>query len=120
LSDEEWLEKEELEKREKDPLSKAFGGLVLIVLGVSLLLAVEGIIPMDKWWALFVAGLGIVFLIDSALRYFIPEYKRPITGRVFAGLLLLAIGVSFLLGITEWWPVILIIIGVWLIIRAVS
>jgi len=113
-------EKEEFEKAPSDRLGAVFSGLVLILLGITFYMASTGIIGWKEWWAYFLAGLGGIFLIDAAIRSVVPEYKRPVSGRVFVGLLLLAIGGFQILGIMTWWPLILVVFGVWLIFKGLT
>ena len=92
--------------------SSVFIGLILILLGSLFFLSEQGYIAHDRWWQYFLIGLGIIFLIDGAIRYRQQNYHGFLVSRVIAGLVLLAIGVIFLLGATAWWPLILILAGI--------
>lgn len=111
---------EEFEKAPSDKLGTVFAGLILILLGITFYMASVGMIAWGDWWAYFLAGLGIIFLIEATIRGLIPEYKRPVSGRVFVGLLLLAIGGFHILGIITWWPLILIVFGAWLVFKGLT
>ncbi len=110
-------EKEEWEKREKDPLRVVFSGLVLLLLGVTFYLATKKVISWSEWWAYFIFGLGILFLVDALIRKTVPEYRRPVSGRIFAGVLFVGLGLVFIYGVTDWWPFIFVVIGLWLILK---
>lgn len=96
--------------------SAVFIGLILILLGSLFLLSEQGYIGRDRWWQYFIIGLGIIFLIDGAIRYRQQNYHGFLVSRVIAGLVLIAIGVIFLLGATAWWPLILILAGIGIVI----
>ena len=99
------------EKWRRDPISGVVFGLILAVLGVTLFLAGQGHISWDDWWKYFFIGLGVVFLIEVLVRYARPAYRRPMFGRLVAGLILICVGVAFLVGIGTWWPLILVAVG---------
>lgn len=114
-------EKEEPEKEEKwrqDPLSRLFAALILILLGVTFLFAAQGWMDWGDWWKYFILGLGVIFLIDAGLRYFLPAYRRPVSGRLITGLILICIGAASIGGWGNWWPLILIIIGIGFLLQA--
>jgi hypothetical protein len=107
-------EKEDEEMQEKwrrDPISGVFFGLILVLLGVVFFLAAQDWISWGDWWKYFIIGLGVIFLIEVLVRYTRPAYRRPISGRLIAGLVLICIGAAFIGGIGDWWPLILIIVG---------
>jgi hypothetical protein len=94
------------------------GALIVIVLGVLLYLANQGILDWDKWWQYFLIGIGIVFLIDAAVRSSGETDRRFLVGRLFAGLILIGVGVTFLAGGSAYWPLIIIVVGVAMLITA--
>jgi hypothetical protein len=99
-------------KTKQDFHPKLTGGLILILLGILFLLAEMERISWADWWAYFLAGLGGIFLLEALLRAFSAEGRSGISGRLIAGLILVIIGGSYLIGFTEWWPLILIAVGV--------
>ncbi len=128
MSWEEGREKEEKEEKERgpegveekwarDPLGTAIGALILIWLGVTLFLANLGTFEWIQWenfWAWFVLGIGAIFILEVLIRLVVPEYRRPIGGRLIAGVILLAIGASFTFlpfDVGKLWPLIPIAIG---------
>ena len=105
------------EKWTRDPLGSAIGALILIWLGVTLFLANLGTLAWIQWenfWAWFILGIGAIFILEVLIRLTVPEYRRPIGGRLIAGVILLAIGASFTFlpfDIGKLWPLIIIAIG---------
>jgi hypothetical protein len=105
-------------KIKQDYHPKLTGGLILILLGVLFLLTEMDRISWADWWAWFLVGLGAIFLFEAALRAFSAEGRRGISGRLTAGLILAIIGGSYLIGFMEWWPLILIAIGLVVLVSA--
>jgi len=111
-------EKEGLqEKWRRDPISGLCFGLVLVVLGVVVLLVMQDWISRDDWWKYFITGLGIIFLIEVLVRHTQPAYRRPVSGRLMAGLILIAVGLANIGGLGNWWPLILIIGGLAIVFK---
>lgn len=106
------------EKWRRDPVEAAVWALVLIWAGVAWLLANTGFWDsvlgdgQDVWPIVFL-GAGLIVLFGVLVRLVVPAYRRPITGSLIFGVILLGIGLG---GITEGWvvigPLILIAIGV--------
>ena len=107
------------EKSRKDSLSGIIGGLIVILLGVLFLLRNMGYLWWTNWWAYFLVGLGVILLIDAFIRSTVPQYHRPVIGRVIGGIILIFIGAGNIYGISDWWPLILVGVGVGIIIGAV-
>ena len=104
------------EKDRRRPYPNLTGGLVLILLGVLFLLTEMGRIGWVDWWAYFLVGLGAIFLLEAFFRVFSAEGRRGAGGKVIAGLILVVIGGAHLVGFEEWWPLILIAVGVGVLI----
>jgi phosphoglycerol transferase MdoB-like AlkP superfamily enzyme len=102
----------------KSALSDIFGGLIVLALGISLILAANDIIPWAKWWAYFVAFLGIIFIFDAVIRN-LKLKERLVGSRFVAGVILFVIGFSFILNLRNWWPFILIAAGILIIIKGI-
>jgi hypothetical protein len=106
-------------KPKQDYPPKITGGLILILLGVLFLFTEMDKISWTDWWAYFLVGLGGIFLLEALIRALSAEGRRGIGGRLVAGLILLVIGGSQLIGFEEWWPLVLIAVGVGVLISAV-
>jgi hypothetical protein len=107
-------------KPKQDPRPKVSGGLILIFLGVLFLLTEMDRISWADWWAYFLVGLGGIFLIEALLRASSVEGRRGMGGRLVAGLILVAIGGAHLIGFEEWWPLVLIAVGIGVLVSAFS
>lgn len=93
----------------KKSVEYIFSGLILIVIGLILSFRYSGIIPWEDWWAYLLLGLGIVFFIDAFLRALI--FKKRITGRVIAGVVLSIIGMGKIFSLKGWFAYFLLILG---------
>ena len=105
-------------KTKQDYYPKLTGGLILILLGVLFLLTEMDIISWGDWWAWFLVGLGAIFLLEALLRGFAVEGRRGISGRLTAGLILIIVGGAHLIGFGQWWPLILIAVGLVVLLSA--
>lgn len=99
-----------------DPVSTILAGVFIILLGLLLFLASQGILAWDSWWQYLIIGLGIILLIDSIIRYRKESYAGFRIGRLIAALVLIGIGIAFLLGKIIWWPLVIVLIGVIIVI----
>ena len=105
-------------KPKQDYPPKITGGLILILLGVLFLLTEMDRISWTDWWAYFLVGLGGIFLIEALLRVVSAERRRGAGNKLVAGLILVVIGGAHLIGFEEWWPLVLIAVGVGVLISA--
>jgi hypothetical protein len=105
-------------KTKQDRHPKITGGLILILLGVLFLLTEMDRISWEDWWAWFLVGLGGIFLLEALFQAFSAEGRRRNSGRLTAGLILAIIGGSYLIGFMEWWPLILIAVGLVVLVSA--
>jgi hypothetical protein len=108
----------ETAKPKQDYPPKITGGLILILLGVLFLFTEMDKISWTDWWAYFLVGLGGIFLLEALIRALSAEGRRAVGGRIVAGLILLVIGGSQLIGFEEWWPLVLIAVGAGVLISA--
>lgn len=109
------MPEEELhEKWHGDPLGGVFFGLFLIAVACVFLFRDQ--LPGEEWWPWLLIGIGCVFLLEAVVRSTRPEYRRPAMGRAVAGIILVALGTGFLYGFEEYWPLLIIAIGVVILI----
>jgi hypothetical protein len=104
------------EKWRSDPLNAAWWALVLIWAGLVLIADNVGMLDSlgirGEAWALGFLGAGILALLFVVIRLLVPAYRRPVTGSIIFGFILLGIGLGEL---TRWDVVgalVLIAIGV--------
>jgi hypothetical protein len=62
-------------------------------------------------------GAGVIVLLGVLFRLLVPEYKRPVTGNIILGLILIGIGLGDLFNWAVVWALILILIGISIIFR---
>jgi hypothetical protein len=122
--EEEKAEKEEEkswdEKWRRDPLSAAGWAAILIWAGLVLLAENLGFLTRFERleaWALIFIGAGLIVLLGVVIRLVVPEYRRPVTGSLILGVILLAIGVGDLIGTEVVWAFVLIAIGAAILLR---
>jgi hypothetical protein len=97
-------------------LSGVGGGVFLVLLGVLLFLANQSILGWDRWWQFLIIGIGIIILIDTLIRYQRDKVLEFRVGRLIAAIILIGVGIAFLLGSVVWWPLVIILVGVAVII----
>jgi hypothetical protein len=105
-------------RRHRDRISAVLGGVVIILVGVLLFLASQGILSWDTWWQYLILGIGIILLIDSVIRYPQEGSAGFRLGRLIAGIVLIGVGAAFLLGSVAWWPLIIVVVGVVVVVVA--
>ena len=106
--------------RKYDRYSGVTGGLILILLGILFLLATQHYIHWYDWWAYFLLGLGAIFILDFIVRSF-TAHGRPVqNGKLVAGAILMAIGAAHIFGMVSWWPLILIVVGLVLLLGSLK
>ena len=91
-------------------------GIILVCLGVIFLLRNIDIFYLDNWWALFTL-IPAIASFAQAWRFYQAngrEMTRQVRGRIVAGLFPLAIALIFLfnLDLGEFWPVLIILAGI--------
>jgi peptidoglycan/LPS O-acetylase OafA/YrhL len=109
------------EKWRRDRVN-AVGWAAILIWGALVLLAqTTDFKDHFSWWeawAVFFAGAGAILLLVALTRLLMPEHRRPVTGNVILGLILLGVGLG---GLVEWnyiWVVVLIVIAVVILLRA--
>ncbi|MBN2378907.1 hypothetical protein JXM67_03795 [candidate division WOR-3 bacterium] len=97
-----------------------FAGCIVIWVGVSFLLRIQGIIPTwGLWWPILVIGLGVIFLLNGIAWLFFPYMRKGFIGMLIPSLVLAGVGIMGLLGAFQVWPVIIIVVGVVIIVSTV-
>jgi len=107
-------EEEAHEKWRADPLAGVFFGLILIVAAGVYFFRHQ--IPAEPWWSWVIAGIGCVFLLEAVVRSVKAEYKRPSLGRAVWGIIFIAVGMGFVYGFKDFWPMTIIAIGIVLLL----
>jgi len=111
-------EKSQEEKWRRDPLGRVIFGLIVIAVGVLFLFASQEKIAWEDWWAYFLVVLGGIFIFEVLIRSIMSAYRRPVFGKLIAGIVLIAVGAFNIYGLVSWWPVIIIGVGVLILFSA--
>jgi hypothetical protein len=61
-------------------------------------------------------GLGAILILDGLIRLIVPNTDKDVQGKLIGGLVLSTIGAFFVFGLVNWWPLILIAVGVIVIV----
>ena len=117
-------EKDWEEKWRSDPVRAAGWAAILIWAGVAMLLENIGVwrqlgLPSDSAWPMILLGAGLIVLTQVAVRLTVAEYRRPITGSLVIGLLLVAAGLGELVQVDITGPLVLIAIGLILLFSGI-
>ncbi|MGD0794187.1 MAG: DUF5668 domain-containing protein [Dehalococcoidales bacterium] len=105
------------EERRRLPCHGLFWGLGLLLLGVLLLLNQAGWVSGDTWWQSLLIGLGAISVVNGVAHYRSPAYRWGSYGKFVFGAILILVGVLLMLGISQWWPAVLIVAGIALLGR---
>ncbi len=121
--------REKQEKREKNEKAErgditgiVVAGAALIWLGFAFFLEENGYIPTDIWGAYFIAGLGVIFILQGIVKYASGRYGLGaiVAGGVLAALGLAVIGDRALNHPISFWALILIGLGVFVLVAGIS
>lgn len=93
------------------PYRGLFWGLTLVLLGTLFLLNQAGWVTGDTWWQSLLIGLGVISIVNGFAHYSNPAYRWGSYSKFVLGTILILIGVLFLLGFSQWWPLALIVAG---------
>lgn len=113
------------EKWRRDPVFAVSWACIFIWAGIVFL--VDSLGYIDTWtagidgdinaWSFIFMGAGVIVLLGVLFRLLVPEYKRPVTGNIILGLILIGIGLGDLFNWAIVWALILILIGLSIIFR---
>lgn len=113
------------EKWRRDPLNAMVWAAMFIWAGVVLLLDNLGYLASlsagflfdIEAWSLIFLGAGVMVLIGVVVRLVVPDYRAPVTGGVIFSLILIGIGLGDMISWVLVWPIILITLGLYIILR---
>jgi hypothetical protein len=95
-------------------------GLFLILVGGLFLVENRGWLQEGTGWLYFAIGLGVILVIGFFVRYFGTVVNRwNGAGGLAAGLALIFVGFAALYGFSQWWPVVLLAIGIGCLVKAI-
>jgi prepilin signal peptidase PulO-like enzyme (type II secretory pathway) len=109
------------EKWRRDPVDAVmwavlliWGGLVL--LGNNMGLFDDMALPA---WSMGFIGAGVIVLLAAAFRLAVPAYRRPLTGNLIFGAILIGIGLGEVIGWVAVGPLVLIAIGLGILVTGI-
>jgi hypothetical protein len=124
--DEKQEEKSPDEKWRRDPLGSLVWACVLIWAGLVLLLETTGTLSnlrdslnVDKLeaWPVIALGVGVILLIEIAIRLTMPAYRRQVVGTLILAVILIGVGAEQITNKEVIWALLLIALGAGLLIR---
>jgi hypothetical protein len=92
-------------------LSGLLPGLILILLGGLVLLSHAGYLEGD-WWQYFLVGMALVFMLEAYFQYRGSISLWAKIGRLISGLLMVLAGLLVLFDPNQWWPWVMIGLGI--------
>lgn len=99
------------------------GGAILILVGVVLLVGQLTQFQLQNWWALFIfiPAFGSLANAWSELKYY-KQLTSSARGSLVAGIFLTCLALIFLLQLDlgRWWPLLVIVAGVAMLLAAVG
>ena len=108
------------EKWRRDPLGGMVWAGILIWAGLVLLADNFKLLVRLEWmeaWAVILIGAGLILLLEVAVRLLVPAYRRAVTGTLILGLVLIGVGLGDLLTWDVIGPLILIVLGLFILVR---
>jgi len=94
------------------------GGLILLWLGITFLLHQYGLLTWINEGALFMIGLGVIIALRGIIMYTQVSNWHAASGLIIGGAIVTLIGVISWIGWRDWWPFVIILVGVWIVINA--
>ena len=103
------------QRRRNDPGRYLFIGLLLILAAVLYFSYEMRWINGNNWLAAFIIGLGVILIITTLSKGLNSLRRAHISIRLIGGGLVLCYGLALVLGLSNWWPMALAVVGVALI-----
>ncbi len=96
-------------------LTSITGGIILIWLGVVLFLDTQNLVQWP-WWEYFIPGLGVILLIEGFIHFQQEKNSEFLFSRLIVSGALITWGITFLLGMNQWWPLFIVGAGIVIVI----
>ena len=95
----------------KDPSSGIFWGILFIYAGLLCFLVEWNFIYGDEWFSFFLLGLGIIMIGEYLIRQFVESVPKCGMAKLIFGLIFLVIGSNHIFYLEDWWPLLLVLVG---------
>lgn len=102
----------------RDTLSRIIVASILIYAGLIFLASTTGYLPRLEnatEWSWIMLGAGGLFLLEGVIRAISIDQAEPHLFKLIGGVVLIGLGAGPIFGLNlsaNWWPIILIIIGI--------
>ncbi len=95
-------------------------GILFILVGLLIFADNKGWTPGGVGWLYFAIGLGGIYIVGFLVRYFgNPNHRWGGFGGLAVGVALVYIGIAFLYGFGDWWPLVLIPVGIGILVNGI-
>ena len=103
-----FMKDETSERWHIDPLGGAFLSLILIFTASIYLFRTS--LPGEFWWTWAAVGIGCLFLLEAVVRS-ARSKKGFALGKAMTGIIFIVVGVGFVYGFEDFWPLSIIAVG---------
>ena len=93
-----------------------FWGLAFLLAGFLALGVSQAWISGDSWWEYLLLGIGVILTLDGLLSRQNDAKHAIRIGRFAPGFILILVATLFILGVGQWWPLVLIFAGAGLVL----
>jgi hypothetical protein len=96
------------------------GNVLVTWLGGSFLLKEMSLISGQLWWPVFSAGIGVLLVLRGITIYKNTKYWSNDKGAFISGAFFILLSLLSFVNfgaLTNWWPVIIVVLGISLVIR---
>lgn len=94
-----------------DPFKGIFWGALFIYTGILFFLVEWNFLYSDEWFPFFIFGLGILMIGDFLIRQLVESLPKSGMSKLIFGLIFLVLSASNIFYLEDWWPIILVFIG---------
>lgn len=95
-------------------------GLLFILAGLLIFADNKDWLPGGIGWLYFIIGIGGISIIGFLVRYFgNPDHRWSGLNGLIVGIALVYVGTAFLYGFGDWWPLVLIPVGVGFLVKGI-
>ena len=93
-------------------------GMLFIIAGVLIYASQQHLLRDWFWW--FVAGWGLLLLCEGGIRTSVTHSIKPAVSLFIWGALLTGFSLHQLYRFEEWWPMILIVVGLVIVVNSLE
>jgi hypothetical protein len=106
-------------RKQENTLSGIGWGLFFILIGGLVFADNKGWLH-GNGWSYFLIGLGCIWVIGFLVRYFVGRNSLwKSLGSLVAGIAMIYIGIAFIYGFGDWWPLVFVPVGIVYLVKAI-